>query len=78
MWATIFSLLLLAALFLFGYTAIWPYLYNEFLPDGSHKDAVIGRYILMGSYLFIVTVFCLLMMRPTLINLINSSAGGGP
>ena len=74
LWATVISLVVLAVFFWFGYYGVWPYLYYTLLPDGSHKDAMFGRYIFMVSYLLLVINFSLFMMRSALIDLINSSA----
>lgn len=74
MWASVFSTALLLAILLYGYFAIFPWLKTSFLPDGSHKDAKVGRQILIGSYLLVAFTFCLFIMRPALVELINSSA----
>ena len=73
-WATIFSLIIYAFFLMVGYTGIWPWLNNTFLPDGSHGDAKTGRYILMGSYLLIVTTISLSIMRQAMIDLFNGEA----
>ena len=68
------SIIILLFLYAVGIWGLFPWLKSSFLPDDLHNNVKYGRYVLICTYLVLVTYFSLSIMRLAIINAVNGSA----